>query len=178
MSAGATGAGPARSRIAMWVVVVTIQAVAAAYFVIDGIDDVLSQLRSGLTLEIAMECLVALALLAAVVSGAHELRRLGREARRRNEALLAARGAMAQLLALRFAQWGLSPAERDVAQFALKGSSIPEIARMRRAAEGTVRSQLSQIYAKAGVSSQSMLIALFIEDLLDETPVADRLTPA
>jgi DNA-binding CsgD family transcriptional regulator len=30
-----------------------------------------------------------------------------------------------------------------------------------------VRSQLSQVYAKAGVKSQAMLVALFIDDLID-----------
>jgi len=33
--------------------------------------------------------------------------------------------------------------------------------------EGTVRSQLSQVYAKAGVKNQSMLIAQFIDELVD-----------
>ena len=54
-----------------------------------------------------------------------------------------------------------------MALFALKGCDVAEIAELRGAATGTVRSQLSQIYAKAGVTSQAMLVSLFIEDLLD-----------
>lgn len=145
---------------------VIVQAVAATYFVVDGIDDVLDQLGKGISAAMLMECLVALALLLAVIVGARNLRRALAETRRHQVALLAARGAMNDLLQLRFKQWNLSRSEADVATFALKGCAIGEIARMRNSAEGTVRSQLSSIYAKAGVTSQPMLIAHFIEELL------------
>ena len=59
-----------------------------------------------------------------------------------------------------------------MALFALKGCDVAEIARLRGAAAGTIRSQLSQIYAKAGVSSQAMLVSVFIDDLLDAPPQA------
>jgi len=52
--------------------------------------------------------------------------------------------------------------------FALKGCTVAEIADMRAAAQGTVRAQLSQVYAKAGVSSQPMLMSLFLEDLMTD----------
>ena len=68
----------------------------------------------------------------------------------------------------RFADWGLSSAEADVALFALKGCSIAQIAALRDAAQGTVRAQLSQVYAKAGVSSQPMLMSLFLDDLMSD----------
>lgn len=60
----------------------------------------------------------------------------------------------------------LTAAECDVALFALKGCDAAEIARLRGAAQGTVRAQLSQVYAKAGVTSQAGLVSLFLEDLL------------
>ena len=41
---------------------------------------------------------------------------------------------------------------------------------MRGAAPSTVRAQLSRIYAKAGVSGQSMLIGLVVDELLDLAP--------
>lgn len=144
----------------------SVQAIAATYFIVDGIDDVLTQIGTGVSLELIMECTVAAALLLAVVVGAHQLRRAIEDARLQNEALQAARGSMSVLLTTRFQQWQLSRAEADVALFALKGCSITQIAGLRNSAEGTVRSQLSQIYAKAGVTSQSALIAHFIEELL------------
>ena len=36
-----------------------------------------------------------------------------------------------------------------------------------RSAAGTVRAQLARVYAKAGVRSQSALIALFMEELVE-----------
>ncbi|QWC56558.1 hypothetical protein F7D01_05145 [Erythrobacter sp. 3-20A1M] len=146
--------------------IVAVQLAAALYFVIDGVADWLELATRGAVGEVLLECLVALALFLAVALGAKVLRDTLRRAARQEEALAIARGAMADLLDARFAAWSLSPAQADVAVFALKGCSVAEIAAMRGAAEGTVRSQLSQVYAKAGVTSQAMLMALFIEELV------------
>ena len=81
-------------------------------------------------------------------------------------ALAVASGALADHIAQRFADWGLTAAESDVALFALKGCDAAEIAALRGAAQGTVRAQLSQVYAKARVTSQAGLVSLFLEDLL------------
>lgn len=150
----------------MLVVALGVQSAAALYFIVDGVDDVLNQLRHGIAFELVMECLVALALLLAVIVSARQLRLTLAQARRQRAALDVARGAMAQLLDAKFGEWGLSAAESDVALFALKGCTITEIASARGAAEGTVRSQLSQVYAKARVTSQATLIGHFVEDLL------------
>lgn len=152
--------------------IVALQAVAAAYFVIDGVEDVLQQASKGFSLEIAMECLVALALLAGVIMGSRYIRRITKELRWKEQLLANARGALGEHIVLRFAEWGLTSGEGEVALFALKGCDVAEIARLRNSAPGTVRSQLSQIYAKAGVGSQAMLMSLFIEDLLDVNPSA------
>ncbi|KHK91189.1 hypothetical protein LK12_09775 [Novosphingobium malaysiense] len=148
------------------VTIVILQSLAAVYFVIDGIDDVLAQFQNGITLEAVMECLVAFALLAGVVTGARHIGELREHNRRSSDALARAKGALSEVIAARFAQWKLSSAEADVALFALKGCNVQEIARLRGSAAGTVRAQLSQVYAKSGVSSQAMLVSQFIEDLL------------
>ena len=93
--------------------------------------------------------------------------RLRRELQWKEQSLARARGALADHIALRFREWGLTKSEGEVALFALKGCDVAEIARLRGAAAGTIRSQLSQIYTKAGVSSQAMLVSVFIDDLLD-----------
>jgi len=153
-------------RIAGPIAILALQSLAAIYFVVDGIDDLIAQTGHGFSLEIAMECVAALALLGGVVMGSRHVGRITEELRRKDRALANARGALAEHIALRFEEWGLTPGEEDVALFALKGCDVAEIARLRGAAAGTVRSQLSQIYAKAGVNSQAMLVSLFIEDLL------------
>lgn len=148
------------------VAIVTLQAIAAIFFLIDSIDEIILQISAGIDFAVIAECLIAIALLAGVVLGARHTRKLMAEARRRESALAVARGALAEMLNLRFAEWQLSVGEADVALFAIKGCSVSEIAILRNTAAGTVRSQLSQIYAKAGVTSQSMLISIFIEELL------------
>jgi DNA-binding CsgD family transcriptional regulator len=79
-------------------------------------------------------------------------------------------GAFAELMEERFAEWGLTRAERDVAWFTIKGLSIAEIARLRRTSEGTVKAHSNAIYRKAQVSGRTQLVSLFIEDLMGEAP--------
>lgn len=144
-----------------------LQLVACAYFVTDAMADEAGPAPQGAAGRV--EVLIALALLAGVVLGAAYIFRLIREIRLRDATVTIARGALVRLLAERFIDWGLSAAEPDVALFALKGCTVAEIATMRSAAPGTVRAQLSQVYAKAGVSSQVMLMSLFLEDLMSGT---------
>lgn len=145
-------------------IIVVIQAMGAVFFTADAVGDILSD---GLGLHIAIECLVAFSLLAGVVFGALSVKVILAEAKRRDEALAVASGALADLVRQKFADWSLTPSEADVALFALKGCNAQDIARIRSTAEGTVRAQLTRIYAKAGVASQAALVSLFFDDLLD-----------
>lgn len=154
-------------RLQQVVTLLVLQVLAGAFFLADTIVDASDGADGESVLLSGLEIGLAVALLAAIVMGALLLRRLTIEAHRREQALALARGALGEVMAQRFESWGLSRAEADVALFALKGSSIADIARMRGSAEGTVRAQLSQIYSKAGVSSQSGFVALFVEELLD-----------
>jgi len=65
-----------------------------------------------------------------------------------------------------FARWLLTPAEREVALFLLKGLSHKEIATVRHVGEATVRQQAQGIYRKAGLANRNDLAAFFLEDLL------------
>ncbi|MDU8912399.1 helix-turn-helix transcriptional regulator [Aestuariicoccus sp. MJ-SS9] len=88
--------------------------------------------------------------------------------------LRVASGAFMDVLEERFTEWGLTPAERDVALFAIKGLSTAEIAAMRSTSEGTVKAQTNAIYRKAGVSGRPQLLSLFIDDLMgDALPGVD-----
>lgn len=166
-----TQQSPKKSWAATAIAVIALQAVAAVYFIIDGIGEgMLSGDGAGgssISPMLALDMLVGIALLAGIAYAALTFRRLGQEARRRDQALLAARGALGELIFSRFAEWNLSVGEAEVALFALKGFSTAEIAELRGSANGTVRSQLSQIYTKAGVSGQPMLMSLFLDELLD-----------
>ena len=143
--------------------IVAVQALGAIFFVADAIGDFLAD---GFGFHIAIESLVAFALVAGVVFGARSVRAMLAQAKRRDEALAIASGALADLVRQRFDAWQLTRGEADVALFALKGCSVPQIAALRQTAEGTVRAQLTRVYAKAGVASQAALVSLFFEDLL------------
>ena len=72
----------------------------------------------------------------------------------------AASGAFGEFLQHQFRDWDLPPSESDVALFAIKGSSIAEIAaRMRGTKDGTIKAQLNAIYRKAGVTGHPQLIS-------------------
>ncbi|SHI82097.1 helix-turn-helix transcriptional regulator [Wenxinia saemankumensis] len=141
-----------------------VQSLAALYFVADAIADLEGEPLGPHTV---MEFLVALTLVAGIVFAARQLGRTLERLRRQGVALEAARGDFARLVEGQFESWGLTPAERDVGFFALKGLDVAEIATLRGAAQGTVRAQLARIYAKAGVSGRAQFAAWFVEDLLD-----------
>ncbi|MFQ6554161.1 helix-turn-helix transcriptional regulator [Aestuariibius insulae] len=116
----------------------------------------------------AIEIGASIGLLLGLMVGAVLLRNTLQRNRRVEEQLRAASGAFLELMEDRFDQWGLTPAERDVALFAIKGFSTNEIAVMRETSEGTVKAQTNAIYRKAGVGGRPQLLSLFIEDLMGD----------
>ena len=149
------------------VAIVVVQAVAAVFFIADAVVDIAS---GEWGLHILAEVLIATALLAGVALGAWQTRSMFEIAHRNEQALKIARGAVAEIMANRFIEWRLTYAETEVALFSLKGYETPEIAELRQVAEGTVRAQLTSIYAKAGVSSRHGLASLFLDDLIEVGP--------
>jgi DNA-binding CsgD family transcriptional regulator len=152
-----------------------LHAVAAVFFVSDVVADFMYEGRS---FHNVLEAVVCASLVAGVMLGAVEIRRLLVQARRTEAALSVARGALGELIEDRFKTWRLTPAEVDVALLALKGFDIARIAELRGAASGTVRAQLARIYGKAGVSSHVELLSTFIDDLLGSPVALPRALPA
>ena len=64
-----------------------------------------------------------------------------------------------------FAEWLLSPAEKEIGLLILKGLGFKEIASLRKTSERTVRQQARSIYAKAGLAGRIEFGAFFLEDL-------------
>ena len=158
-----------------------IQVVSAFFFIFDilsswiGFWTVPLSWQSREILEIG----AALGLLLGVAAGTVTLIRALRGRNRAEERLRLASAAFMDVLTERFAEWGLTPAERDVALFAVKGMSTAEIAALRETSEGTVKAQTNAIYRKAGVTGRSQLLSLFIDDLMrDAAPVASNLQSA
>lgn len=152
-----------KQRTAISAAVVFLQLVMTVFFLFDLVIDV----RAGpLSVHFLFECIAALGLAAGVVLGAFQIHWLLERARLDENAVAAAKGAMSDLISIRFAEWLLTEAEADVALFALQGFGVSEIAELRNSAPGTVRAQLARVYGKAGVNSQVELMALFTDDLV------------
>lgn len=155
-------------RAAPYIAILVVQALCAFFFVSDILSSVLGIRTTPISWEMreAMEIGASLGLILGVVVGGLMLRRALRDRHRAEEQLRRASGAFADLLQERFQEWGLTPSEKDVALFAIKGMSTAEIAGLRSTSEGTVKAQTNAIYRKAGVSGRSQLLSLFIEDLM------------
>lgn len=66
-----------------------------------------------------------------------------------------------------FNTWDLTAAEKDIALFMLRGLNNIEIAGLRKVAVGTIRVQSHRILQKAGVSSRTELMSIFMEEFMD-----------
>lgn len=125
-----------------------------------------------------MEIGAALGLVLGLILGAIAFHRTLHERNLAEAGLRRASVAFMDLLEERFCEWGLTPAERDVALFAIKGMSTAEIAVLRATSEGTVKAQTNAIYRKAGVTGRPQLLSLFIEDLMrDDAAVVAEAGP-
>lgn len=155
-------------RAAPFIAIFVVQALCAFFFVSDILSSVIGIRSTPISWEMreAMEIGAALGLILGVVVGGLMLRRALRDRHRAEEQLRRASGAFADLLAERFEEWGLTPSEKDVALFAIKGMSTAEIAQLRSTSEGTVKAQTNAIYRKAGVTGRPQLLSLFIDDLM------------
>jgi DNA-binding CsgD family transcriptional regulator len=62
----------------------------------------------------------------------------------------------------------LTPREREVVEFTLKGHSAAAVGRLLEISAGTVRIHRRNIYSKLRIRSQGELFSAFIATLLDD----------
>jgi len=151
-----------------WIVaaIVVVQLFSAIFFVSQILASVLGVAPLSWQLYELVELGAALGLLLGVGFGWIVLRRTMARNVVVEDQLRLASGAFMDVLEEKFVQWALTPAERDVALFAIKGMSTQEIAGLREVSEGTIKAQTNAIYRKAGVSGRTQLLSLFIDDLM------------
>ena len=156
-----------KSRSALYLALLVFQIVCAVLFLLGFLSTVAGLFRINWALYELIEVAAAIGLLIGAGLGAMMLRQTIRSHDRIEGQLRAASGAFMEVLEDRFTQWQLTPAERDVALFAIKGMSTAEMAGLRGVSEGTIKAQTNAIYRKAGVSGRTQLLSLFIDDLID-----------
>lgn len=158
------------NRAWVFALILVVQVLCAAVFVFEILLTVLGVPSGPIPWQVheLIEIGAALGLILGVVLGGVLLRASMRRTRAAEEALRIASGAFMDVVDEKFGDWSLTPAERDVALFALKGFSLSEIAELRSTSEGTVKAQTNAIYRKAGVSGRPQLLSLFVEELMGD----------
>ncbi|MFD1343955.1 helix-turn-helix transcriptional regulator [Litorisediminicola beolgyonensis] len=155
------------TRPGLLLALIAAQVACAVFYLADVVEDM--RLAGGVSLDghSAFELLATLVLCLTLVFEYRLLLAYRRRAAHLERQVSVAASAFQDVIAEQFALWGLTPSEREVAQFLIKGCDIAEIARLRSSAEGTVKSHLNAIYRKAGVSGRGALLSLLIDDLMD-----------
>ena len=157
--------GPA---LALFLAVMTIQILSTVFFIFKLLSEVFFWQAPLIPWELqeTLEILCSVGLLAGVVSSVILLRLSFRRVNRIQSQLNATAGKFEDLVASQFTEWALTPTERHVALLVIKGFSNPEIAGLRGTSESTVKSQLTAIFRKSGLSSRQQLVSCVIEDIL------------
>ena len=149
------------------IALIVVQSICAAIFLGDIIADLL--MPGAMNTEgphAAIEAIATFGLIAAIVVEVRILMWLLRRKAHLEQSLKSAQGAIQEVIDTEFSAWNLTPAERDVATFLVKGLSTGEIAQMRGSAQGTVKAQLNAIYRKSGSGNRAELMSLLIDTLM------------
>ena len=151
------------------VAIILLQLIFTGFYLVDFVLDVFGFRKAPMSWEYyeAVQAATIVGLVLGMVLGVTMLVNLIRRQRQVASSMMAARGAFHELMQERFDQWGLSPSERDVATFTIKGLNNEEIAALRGKSVGTIKSQCNAIFRKAGVSGRAQLVSLFMEELTE-----------
>lgn len=151
-------------------IVFVIQAACVALFVVGIVLEVINGIPDWRTNKLALlvRIVVALGLVLGTTLGWRALRHSILKTRETERKLKDASNAFMDVMTEHFDQWELTPAERDVALFSLKGMTVNQIAELRGTSNGTVKAQTNAIYRKAGVNGRPQLMSVFIDDLIQD----------
>jgi len=150
--------------------IVAIQLIFSGFFIFDLGSEVLGLRSIPLSWEFreAVQLITIAALLLGSLLGVIAFRNLARAHKEMDRKMLVARHAFHELIQKCFCEWGLTPSERDVGLFVLKGLSNAEIAEVRGKSIGTVKAQVNAVFRKAGANGRTQFISLFMEELMTD----------
>jgi len=141
--------------------------ICALFFLLDISADIFQiDIETAWVDHTTIEMISTISLAFAMIVIGRQIRRLLREHRDAAASVKVASGELLSVIAAKFDVWQLSPSEGEIALLLIKGFSAQEIADLRETRPGTVKSQSSAIYQKAGVKGRNELAAYFVEDLL------------
>ncbi len=146
---------------------------AIAFFVYDLVYDALFE-DAFPSYHFFIELLVFIAVSAALLIGISDLVRLRSRLSREEQRNDMFSRALAQSIDLQMDEWKMTPSEKEVAWFIIKGYRFSEIAHARGVKATTSRLQATSIYAKAGVSGRSEFVAEIIQALMESIPEDNR----
>lgn len=150
------------------VILLVLQCLCAVYFFADVAVDLFATDESDEPLEIAAELIVSFGLLLGTLFGVVAFRTVLRQRDLAEQQVKVASGAFGQVVTAKFTEWELTPAERDVALFTIKGLTLAEIAALRGKSEGTIKAQSNAVYRKADVGGRTQLVSLFLDTLIED----------
>ncbi len=164
---------PGWRRMAVISAIVAIQLSAAAYFCLKILAEVFLVEIPFIPWEVQehLEILASVGLLLGLASTLALLGQTWRRMGRLNEQVQAVSGQFQDLMERQFDEWGLTATEAHVALMVIKGFSNAEIAGFRGTTESTIKSQITAIFRKSGLTSRHQLVTSLVEDLVSAVPV-------
>ncbi len=155
---------------AAMIFLIAVQVFCALFFLTDVWSDYVEE-NGHFTLHLVIESVAAAVLILGVVLETKVVIELFARKARLEESLQTASQAVFEVIESHFDAWALSPAERDVATFLVKGMSISEIAELRGNKDGTIKAHLNAIYRKSGTKNRAELMAAIIDTLVEAKPL-------
>lgn len=149
---------------------IVLQLVCAVLFVVDLASELAILGRAPAdTRHLVLETVAILCLLAGIAFEWREGKRLLRRTVILEEELRNARKTVFDLIETHFESWGLTPSERDVAGFVVKGLTTAEISVLRGCTEATVKAHLNAVYRKSGSVNRAGMLSHVIDSLVNGT---------
>ena len=150
----------------------SLQLLCASFFILDFAFNLLGLRAIPLSWQWRelMEIMAAVGLVIGAMVAVWLIAQINAQRQRTESQLKLLGGAFYEMLDECFTQWQLTPAEREVALYLIKGYGTQEIAQARGKSDGTVKAQTNAIYRKAQVSSRHALLASLLDELLVQLP--------
>lgn len=122
---------------------------------------------NGQLIHLVFEVSAVIGLFCGIFLAISYVKLLQRKTQQDMKTINAFRGKFDDIITAQFDAWALTDAERDVAQFTLKGLTLAEISDLRNTSVGTVKAQTNAIFTKSGLKSRTDFLSYFLEEFLD-----------